>query len=477
MGNAESKLRLFLENFIVYGLGGVVRNVVPLVMLPIVTRMLPGTTYYGLSDLSNTLLQIGSALAVMGMYDALFRMFFEKNDREYKISMCSTAMIFTTISSIILSILLLAFGKAIAQFFFGGREYINLVYITAATVLVSSTNNIIAAPTRMKNDRKTYLIINIMTPVISYSITILLIMSKCYLMALPIGALVSGMIMEGAFLLINKEWFNFKTFNVDYLKDLLRIAIPLLPNFIIYWIFNSSDRLMITNLIGLSAAGIYAVASKLGHCSQLIYTAFAGGWQFFAFSTMHEEDQVKSNSAIFEYLAVISFVFTMIVCVASRWIFSVLFSSDYYQGYLAAPYLFFAPLTQMLFQVACNQFLVVKKTWPNLIILAFGALMNIILNVVLIPAIGIEGAAIATLVGYVVSVIVCTSVLVKMRLMIVSNRLYIASITMLTFLCLWRFAFHRFIVIGILAVTVCIGVYTIAYHKEIKFLLHKIRRR
>jgi len=30
----------------------------------------------------------------------------------------------------------------------------------------------------------------------------------------------------------------------------------------------------------------------------LIYTAFAGGWQYFAFSTMKEDDQVQSNSNI-----------------------------------------------------------------------------------------------------------------------------------------------------------------------------------
>ena len=63
---------------------------------------------------------------------------------------------------------------------------------------------------------------------------------------------------------------------------------------------------MITNMIGIGAAGIYSVGSKLGHASQLIYTAFAGGWQYFAFSTMKEKEQVKSNSLIFEPFSVSS---------------------------------------------------------------------------------------------------------------------------------------------------------------------------
>ena len=60
-----------------------------------------------------------------------------------------------------------------------------------------------------------------------------------------------------------------------------------------------------------------------------------------------------------------------------RPIYQVLFTSEYLGGYVIAPYLFLAPLLQMLFQVACNQFLVVKKTWPNMLILSGGALANI----------------------------------------------------------------------------------------------------
>ena len=52
---------------------------------------------------------------------------------------------------------------------------------------------------------------------------------------------------------------------------------------------------MITNMLGIDAAGLYAVGSKLGMASQLIYMAFAGGWQYFAFSTMKEKDQVDTN--------------------------------------------------------------------------------------------------------------------------------------------------------------------------------------
>ena len=70
------KFKLFIENFLVYGLGGIINKIIPLIMLPIITRLMPDSFYFGLNDLSTTVVSFGSALAIMGMYDALFRVFF-----------------------------------------------------------------------------------------------------------------------------------------------------------------------------------------------------------------------------------------------------------------------------------------------------------------------------------------------------------------------------------------------------------------
>ena len=69
------KLKLFASNMLVYGAGGVIGKVIPLIMVPIVTRLMPNSSYYGISDMSNALLSFCSSLAVMGMYDAMYRMF------------------------------------------------------------------------------------------------------------------------------------------------------------------------------------------------------------------------------------------------------------------------------------------------------------------------------------------------------------------------------------------------------------------
>lgn len=468
-----NKLKLFIENFLVYGLGGIISKIIPLIMVPIVTRLMPSTEYFGISDLSNTVVSFASALAVMGMYDAMYRMFFEKEDDEYKKDICSTALVFTFFTSIVVFLALLVFRKQVAYYFFSDRKYAYVVYISAIATLVGATNSIISAPTRMQNQRKIFLITNTISPIISYGISIPMLLNGYYTIALPLAAAISGVTMEVIFGILNRKWFNFKRFDVKLLKQLLIIAVPLLPNFLIYWIFNSCDKVMITNMIGIGAAGIYSVGSKLGNCSQLIYTAFAGGWQYFAFSTMKEDNQVKSNSLIFEYLGIISFIATAFICAWSYPIFKILFTDQYLSGYIVAPYLFFAPLLQMLFQVACNQFIVVKKTWPNIFILSTGAIVNVVINYFLIPILGIEGASLATLLGYVVSNIICVAVLYKMKLMVLEIRFFIAAVVMGIYFVMWRMFINSNTILGTICAILFSGFWIYLYKDEVVKIIAK----
>lgn len=471
-----NKFKLFIENFLVYGLGGIISKIIPLIMVPVVTRIMPDTDYFGISDLSNTVVNFGSALAVMGMYDAMYRMFFEKEDEQYKKTICSTALGFTLFTSIVIFVVMLISREFIAQYFFSDKKYSYIVYLSAIATLVGATNSIVSAPTRMQNKRKIFLITNTLSPIISYAISIPLLLAGYYVIALPLAAVISGISIEIVFAVMNRQWFVLKKFDVRLLKQLLVIAIPLLPNFLIYWIFNSCDKVMITNMIGVGAAGIYSVGSKLGNCSQLIYMAFAGGWQFFAFSTMKEEKQVKNNSMIFEYLGIISFVATSFICAWSYLIFKVVFTKQYLGGYIVAPYLFLAPLLQMLFQVVSNQFLVVKKTWPNMLILSVGAILNIIVNYTLIPVLGIEGASIATIMGYVVSDIVCVIVLCKMKLMVISSRFILAVFVMVMYVLFWRLTFVKDALIGTVMAVLVTAIYLFIYKSDVIKLINMLRK-
>lgn len=466
-----SRFKLFLENILIYGLGGVISKAVPLLMLPIITRLMPDTFYFGLNDISTTIVSFGSAIAVLGMYDAMFRLFFDREDEDYRKTICSTTLAFTMGLSILVFCILIFFKETWAQIFFADRKYTNLLVLSAMSILIGATNSIVSAPTRMRNQRKVFLATNTLSPIISYAISIPLLVKGMYIVALPLAAVISALTIEIIFAILNHGWFSIKRIDFSYLRPLLAIAIPLFPNFLVYWVFNSCDRLMISQMLGMDYNGIYAIGGKVGQVSQLIYTAFAGGWQFFAFSTMKDKDQVDMTSHIFEYLAAIAFGAGILMAACSKTIFRILFTGDYVQGYMVAPYLFLAPLMLMLFQVIVNQFIVIKKTWYNLLALVVGALVNVVLNYILIPLIGIEGAAIGTLVGYIVSIVITATILIRMGLLRISYKFYVLSLSLLAYFLLWRFAMRDLLLIPLVVAIVILFGYCILFRKDIKQLI------
>lgn len=435
-----SRSRLFVENILIYGLGSLLARLVPFVMLPVITRLMPGTSYFGLSDLSNTIVSFAQAFATMGIFDAMFRIFLDKtSDDDKRISICSTALYFVTGSSLIVVLLLLLFEDSLSRLFFGSAEFTVLVVISAINVFSGSTATITQAPTRMQNKRLTFIVMNFISAIASYAVAIFLLMINQYLIALPVSALISSLIMLFVFSILNRRWFAINAFDKQLLKELLLIGVPLMPTFLFYWIFDSADRLMIVNILGTAEAGIYAIALRVGMISQLIYTAFAQGWQYFAFKTMHDEDQVALTSKIYEYMGVISFISTGFLIVILAPFYHLMFPVDYDSGMVCAPYLFLAPLLLMLFHLAENQFIVIKKTWPCIIFQLIGIIANLILNFILIPIVGIEGAAVATLFGYIATLVAQWLVLTKIKLIAIRFRFLTVAILFGGLFFAWRF--------------------------------------
>lgn len=475
---SKNRGKLFIENFLIYGLGGTISRFIPMIMLPVITRLYPNSEYIGLNDLSTTFISFAAALAVCGMYDAMFRLFFDKSEISFQKQVCSTAFVFVSCTTVLLTFLLLMFKRHVAIWFFGSERYETLVIITLIGFLVNATNQIVSAPTRIQNKRKIFLITNTLSPVISYSLAIPLILNGYYLYAIPLATIVSGFTMELSFWFLNKKFFSFKCFNFTRFKELLLIGIPLMPNFIVYWIYNSADKVMIAQLLGNSYTGVYSVASKIGHISNLLYTAFAGGWSYFAYTTMNDNDQVQLKADIFEYLGVISFACTVALTSISRVGFKILFTEEYFLGYLVAPYLFLAPLLLMLYQVIANQFTIIKKTYLNLLALSLGAVLNIIINLVMIPIVGIEGASIATVLGYILSLLVCSILLKYKKLIKINKKVYFNIAVFIVYFLLWRLFLHNRIVISIFLGIVTEILYLFMYKNSLlKILQAKILKK
>ncbi len=411
-----NRLKLFVENFFVYGFANIVGKIVPLIMLPIVTRLIPDTSIYGINDILRVVVSFASTFALLGLYDAMFRLYFDKEDLLYRKAICSTAFAVVFRSGLLVAIVLIILSKVLSVVFFNSEEYYLWIILIGIQVFISAIGSIIKAPTRIQNKRKIFVVVNVLNPIISYSVSISLVIFVDPLFGLVFGSFTTSVVDLIIFWILNKKWFREKM-NKKLAIDLLKFGLPLVPNLLIFWVFNSFDRIMISNILGPSYNGIYAIGARIAQISQFIYVAFASGWQYFAFSTMHDKDYKEMISKIWRILAAISFIVWALIYPFNELIFNLLFEGDYVNGSQVFPYLFLSPLLHMLYSVISTQFLISKKTYWSTIILFLGASVNVILNFVLIPLLGIKGAAISTMTGYSISVIIAGIVVSAKRQM------------------------------------------------------------
>ncbi len=464
----KSRKKLFFENIIIYGLGSVMNMVIPFIMLPIISRLLPGSEYYGVNDTVTIIVSFGSAIAVMGLYDAIYRFYFDKEDILYRKKLCSSTFFTVVFTGFIASLISIIFQSSLSKLIFSDVSYSPLIIIGGLNIWASSINTIVAAPTRMNNQRLRYIIIQTLVPISSYCIAILLIIRGEYVYALPLAALISNIVVCFIFLLLNRHHFDIRKYSVTLLKPLLRFGVPLMPVFIFYWVLSSVGRIVITNTWGLDYTGIYAAAGKIAAISQLIYSGFAGGWQYFAFSTMKDKDYVELIARVFDYLSGISFFATSLLVLLIRPIFAIMLPSSYVDGIVVAPALFLAPLLLMLRQTIGMHFQVKKWNILGTFTIGFGALVAITLYYLLIPSIGISGAAIGSLIGYVASLLLTIGILLKRKLLIIYKRVYLGSVLTTVLLSLHMNEVNTLIV-NIVAVVVCIILFS-AYYNDIMHL-------
>ena len=428
-GNApRSRSRLFIENFLIYGVGGALSKVVPFVMTPILARLYPATDYMGLNDSVSILVSFAAQVAILGVYDAMYRYFFEKESEEYRRRVTSSSLAILLVSGAVIAALLLVFRGSFASLIFAERQYESLIVIGAVTTYMTAINSVIAAPTRMRNLRLRYLGTNMACTVISYAIAIPLLVNKHYAVAMPLAAMFSMILSSGIFAFYNRKDFSVSDVKSDFAKQLLRLGVPCMPSFLFYWVMSSAQRILITNMIGLGATGVYSVGAKMAAVSQLIYAAFSAGWQYFAFSTMKDSDHVKLISKVFDYLGGITFFCACVMAAVARPVFGLLFEPRYAEGAWVMPALFLAPLIQMLYQSIATQFMVIKKTGRGLVCLGPGSIVAIGLDFLLIPRIGIRGAAVAALAGFTVALVIMAVLLLRRGLIHVSVRMGISAV-------------------------------------------------
>lgn len=196
---------------------------------------------------------------------------------------------------------------------------------------------------------------------------------------------------------------NLKGSNFDktLFHKMIKYSAVLIPTTFMWWIMNFLDRVMVTEMIGQSANGIYAVSYKIPTILSSVSSVFMQAWLFSAIKNNESEDNTKYTNKVFNALAVILTGTSIIILTFVRQFFKIYVSAEYYTAWEYVPTLMIGHVFLTLSTFISTSYNVNKDSKGHLRSASIGAFANLILNFMLIPRIGVRGAAIATTISYI----------------------------------------------------------------------------
>src|SRR5947209_3995889 len=186
--------------------------------------------------------------------------------------------------------------------------------------------------------------------------------------------------------------------------SMLAFGLPHVTNLVSGWVLQLSDRYLLERFASLSLAGGYSVAYSLGGAlSAAIVAPFSAAWWALIYHIMKREEAKHIFKLIFRGFSFVLLFATLSLSLFGRSVFDLLFPASYHADSSIIPIIALSTLFSGIF-IVVNLGVSSRGaavTWMTSLFFIVSALMNVGLNIILIPAYGMMGAALATLVAYI----------------------------------------------------------------------------
>ena len=190
----------------------------------------------------------------------------------------------------------------------------------------------------------------------------------------------------------------------ELLGVMMRFSLPLIPTAVLWLITGFSDRIFIRHMQSSSDAGVYGAATKIPNLISMVSTVFYQAWNMSAIAENDSEGRSKFYSQVFNaYQAMLTLAAGFIIALdipLSAILIDTSKDPAYGNAYLYTPVLVIAVLLMCYNQFLSSIYTVSKHTknsfWTSLV----AAVLNLVLNAVLIPKYSVYGAIAATFASY-----------------------------------------------------------------------------
>ena len=390
----QKRERAFFKGLYIYTIGNLGSKVISTILFPIFSfYILPNEM--GIYDLSIVLIYLISPIFTMNTKEGAIRFLIDPQYVNEKDSVIKYT-IKNIINGIFYSTIFILIIQAIHPI-----PYFGWVYTTFISILVYE---IVIQIARGIGETKLFVISGIVnTFIIATTSIVLFVFFKADIRAVFFANILSRLV---CIILIDfrihyiKSVFKTKGIKSSIDKSMLRYALPLLPNFILFWLIENLSRLFINKYLGIEQNGLFAIVVKFSSILLTFTNIFYQTWQELAIKYYNSDDREYFFSRVFNHYFLGISLAVMIIGFGIKSIFPYIVDKNYHEGIIyiypmlvSVVFYALAFFIDTLYQCSKES----KKALPSII---STTILAIILNFLFIKPFGMMGITYALIISY-----------------------------------------------------------------------------
>jgi O-antigen/teichoic acid export membrane protein len=383
-----------------YTAASILSKLIAVALLPLYTRYLSPADY-GAAEVMFAAVVSASIIVRFGLIEAVLRYYYEEDEVPGQVVATSFAALFWV--STIAALIALPFARPISEALLA-RPAPDLARIAIGGVWVLTMVEFLLTLFRLEERARAYFLTTIVNVLAAIGLTVVLVVGRGEgARGLLLGSYVSGAAVALGLIALNRRRLSLRV-DLPLLRRMTRFGLPTMPAELSLYALNFVDRIVIVRSLGLAEAGLYSLAVKFAQAVNVLVRGFQLAWPPLAYSIREDGEARRAYAAIVTwFVAGCAFVVTG-MWLFSRWIVRVLAAPQFFDSYEAIGLIATGVTLYALYMVLVVILGRTGRTEFNFPAAIAALLVNVALNVALVPPFGIVGAGLALVASYLVVV-------------------------------------------------------------------------
>lgn len=393
--------KALFKNISFFTLFNIIEKGIPFLLLPILTSYLSPEDY-GIVDIFYNISLIITPIIGLSTVQSITRYFFEKINLIRYVN--TVVLILFITGSIIIGLFIL--------FYFIGGDFLHtyeipplIIIMAFIYTLFSQLSEVILTLWRVTYKTISFGTFRVVKTLLDISSSLLLIV--VFKMGWE-GRLIPQLgitILFGVlafFFLRNRGYLIKPKMDILYRKKALSFSLPLIFHTLGGHLIGFSDRFFILFMLGLNNVGIYSVGYQIGMVIALLQNSFNQAWVPFFFQKLKENSQ-KTNKKIVKITYIYFLLILLLVVffnIITPFIYKFFIGNEFKESIGVVFWVLLGYAFNGMYKMVANYLFYLKKTKAIAICTISFAILNMVLNYILIKSYGLIGAAQATAITF-----------------------------------------------------------------------------